>query len=178
MHDATADANRGALIDGRSEFTQAVRRSLAEAHRQRLRELCFVDTNFEVWPLDDAEVLDSLSAWARLPQRRLLMVGSRFDTIPRLFSRFTAWRGTFAHVVEAFATEVEPSQVPTLLLAVNLSGTSLSERSFLDYVLSFAEEPRVGRGLCFEITGNIAAIDQQRATRCLDLRGRNVQGDV
>ena len=117
MHDATADANRGALIDGRSEFTQAVRRSLAEAHRQRLRELCFVDTNFEVWPLDDAEVLDSLSAWARLPQRRLLMVGSRFDTIPRLFSRFTAWRGTFAHVVEAFATEVEPSQVPTLLLA-------------------------------------------------------------
>jgi diguanylate cyclase (GGDEF)-like protein/PAS domain S-box-containing protein len=41
---------------------------------------------------------------------------------------------------------------PTLLLAVNLSGTSLSERSFLDYVLSFAEEPRVGRGLCFEIT--------------------------
>ena len=31
-------ANRGALIDGRSEFTQAVRRSLAEAHRQRQRE--------------------------------------------------------------------------------------------------------------------------------------------
>ena len=117
MHDAKADANRGALIDGRSEFTQAVRRSLAQAHSQRQRELCFVDTDFEVWPLDDAEVLDTLSAWARLPQRRLLMVGSRFDTIPRLFSRFTTWRGTFAHVVEAFATEVEPSQVPTLLLA-------------------------------------------------------------
>ena len=57
MHDATADANRGALIDGRSEFTQAVRRSLAQAHRQRLRELCFVGTNFEVWPLDDAEAM-------------------------------------------------------------------------------------------------------------------------
>lgn len=117
MHDATADANRGALIDGRSEFTRAVRRSLTQACGQRQRELCFVDTDFEVWPLDDAEVLDTLSAWARLPQRRLLMVGSRFDTIPRLFSRFTTWRGTFAHVVEAFATEVEPSQVPTLLLA-------------------------------------------------------------
>jgi hypothetical protein len=117
MHDATANADRGALIDGRSEFTHAVRRSLAQALRQRERELCLVDSDFEVWPLDDAEVLDSLSAWARLPQRRLLMVGSRFDTIPRLFSRFTTWRGTFAHVVEAFATEVEPSQVPTLLLA-------------------------------------------------------------
>jgi hypothetical protein len=101
MHDATANADRGALIDGRSDFT----------------ELCFVDGNFEIWPLDDAEVLDTLNAWARLPQRRLLMVGSRFETIPRLFSRFTTWRGTFAHVVEAFATEVEPSQVPTLLLA-------------------------------------------------------------
>ena len=117
MHDATADADRGALIDGRSEFTQAVRRSLRQACRQHERELCFVDIDFELWPLDDAGVLGTLSEWARLPQRRLLMVGSRFDTIPRLFSRFTAWRGTFAHVVEAFATEVEPSQVPTLLLA-------------------------------------------------------------
>jgi hypothetical protein len=117
MQDATADADRGALIDGRSEFTQAVRRSLRQAYRQRERELCFVDIDFEIWPLDDAEVQGTLSEWARLPQRRLLMVGSRFDTIPRLFSRFTAWRGTFAHVVEAFATEVEPSQVPTLLLA-------------------------------------------------------------
>lgn len=117
MQDANADAERGALIDGRSEFTQAVRRSLAQAYRQRERELCLVDTNFEIWPLDDVEVQSTLSAWARLPQRRLLMVGSTFDMIPRLFSRFTAWRGTFAHVVEAFATEVEPSQVPTLLLA-------------------------------------------------------------
>ena len=57
--------NRGALIDGRSEFTQAVRRSLAQAHRQRQRELCFVDTDFEIWPLDDAEVLDTLDARGR-----------------------------------------------------------------------------------------------------------------
>ena len=116
MHDATADAERGALIDGRSEFTHAVRRSLDEACRQRHRELCFVDSDFEVWPLDDAVVLDTLSAWARLPQRRLLMVATRFDTVSRRFSRFTTWRGTYAHVVDAFATEIEPSQVPTLLL--------------------------------------------------------------
>jgi hypothetical protein len=127
MHDGTADTNRGALIDGRSEFTQAVRRSLAEAYRQRERELCVVDTDFEIWPLDDTEVLETLGAWARLPQRRLLMVGARFDTIPRRFSRFTAWRGTFAHVVEAFATEVEPSQVPTLLLCGS-SSLTLADR--------------------------------------------------
>lgn len=117
MHDAIANPDRGALIDGRSEFTDAVRRSLAQAWRQRERELWLVDTDFEIWPLDDADVQTALTAWARLPQRRLMMVGTRFETIPRLFPRFTAWRGTFAHVVEAFTTEIEPSQVPTLLLA-------------------------------------------------------------
>ena len=127
LHDATANADRGALIDGRSEFTHAVRRSLAQAWRQRERELCLVDSDFEIWPLDDADVLGALNAWARLPQRRLMVVGSRFDTIPRLFPRFTAWRGTFAHVVEAFATEVEPSQVPTLLLS-GASSLMLADR--------------------------------------------------
>jgi hypothetical protein len=123
MNDERTDQDRGLSIDGRSEFTQAVQRSLAQALHQRERELCLVDPDFEVWPLDDPQVLDTLAAWARLPQRRLLMVATRFDTIPRMFSRFTAWRGNFAHVVEAFATEVEPSQVPTLLLAGTASLT-------------------------------------------------------
>ena len=41
---------------------------------------------------------------------------------------------------------------PPFLFALNLSGTSLSDRSFLDFVLSLVEEPRIARGLCFEIT--------------------------
>ena len=117
MHDPSNAQERGSQIDGRREFTQAVQHSLALALRQREREIFFVDTDFEIWPLDDGVVLDHLSAWARLPQRRLVMVASKFDALPRLFSRFTAWRGNFAHVAEAFVTEVEPSQVPTLLLA-------------------------------------------------------------
>jgi EAL domain-containing protein (putative c-di-GMP-specific phosphodiesterase class I) len=39
-----------------------------------------------------------------------------------------------------------------LLLALNLSGTSLSDRAFLDFVLNLVEQPRIARGLCFEIT--------------------------
>jgi diguanylate cyclase (GGDEF)-like protein/PAS domain S-box-containing protein len=38
------------------------------------------------------------------------------------------------------------------LLAVNLSGNSICERSFLDYVLTLVEDPLIGRSLCFEIT--------------------------
>jgi hypothetical protein len=120
-NDKQVDAARDAVIDGRSAFTQAVQRSLALALRRRERELCWVDCDFDVWPLDDNEVLATLSAWARLPQRKLTIVATGFELLPRRFARFTAWRGTFAHVVEAFVTDVEPSQVPTLLLAGSAS---------------------------------------------------------
>jgi hypothetical protein len=111
------DEQRGAGIDGRSDFTAALRSALAQAVRSRERELCLVDPDFEGWPLDDEPLLSALTAWARQPQRRLLMVACSFDSLPRRFARFTEWRGTWAHVVEAFVTEIEPSQAPTLLLA-------------------------------------------------------------
>jgi len=112
------DASPGAaLIDGRTAFTEALQRALAQAAQSRERELWFVDPDFETWPLDDAQVLASLTAWARQPLRKLVLVAGSFGTVPRRFSRFAEWRGTWAHVVEAFVTEIEPSQIPTLLLA-------------------------------------------------------------
>jgi EAL domain-containing protein (putative c-di-GMP-specific phosphodiesterase class I) len=42
------------------------------------------------------------------------------------------------------------------LLAVNLSGTSLNDQSFLDFVLGFVGENDLGRSLCFEITETAA----------------------
>ena len=106
-----------ALIDGRSDFTAAVRTALSEAARERARELCFVDADFDAWPLDDGAVLSALAAWARLPKRRLLVIAGRFDDVPRRFPQFTAWRRTWAHLIECRATDVEASQIPTLLLA-------------------------------------------------------------
>jgi hypothetical protein len=111
----------GALIDGRNAFTAAMQQALEQAVQARERELCFVDPDFETWPLDDAQVLDTLTAWARQPLRRLLIVAGHFDHLPRRFARFTEWRGTWAHVVQAHATDVEPSQIPTLLLAGSAS---------------------------------------------------------
>lgn len=106
-----------APIDGRSAFTVALRMAMAQAALRREREICLVDPDFEVWPLDDAEFLASLAAWGRLPLRRMILVGCSFTLVPRRYPRFTEWRGTWAHVVEAHETEVEPSQVPTLALA-------------------------------------------------------------
>ncbi|HEY8053072.1 MAG TPA: PAS domain S-box protein [Steroidobacteraceae bacterium] len=42
------------------------------------------------------------------------------------------------------------------LLAVNLSGTSLNEQSFVDFMLHSVTEPAVARALCFEITETAA----------------------
>jgi hypothetical protein len=116
-----AGAAGGMPIDGRSAFTDAVRQALAHAVDARERELCLVDPDFETWPLDDAALLASLTAWARQPLRRLLLVACNFDLVPRRCPRFAEWRGIWAHVVEAHVTDVEPSQVPTLLLAGSCS---------------------------------------------------------
>ncbi|MDH4061667.1 MAG: hypothetical protein OEU94_12720 [Aquincola sp.] len=116
-HDTQSAAARGEPIDGRVAFADALRHSLAHALQARTRELCFVDPDFESWPLDDPAVLGALGAWARLPERRLIVVAASFEAMPRRFARFTEWRRTWAHVVEAHVTEVEPSQIPTLLLA-------------------------------------------------------------
>ena len=108
---------RHAAIDGRSDFTAAVRSALAQAVQGRARELCFVDPDFSTWPLEDADCLASLAAWARLPKRQLLIVAGQFDALPLRCPRFTAWRRTWAHVVDCRETDVEASQIPSLLLA-------------------------------------------------------------
>ena len=38
------------------------------------------------------------------------------------------------------------------LLALNLSGNSICERSFLDLLLTLVEDPQIARSLCFEVT--------------------------
>lgn len=107
-------------IDGRAEFAAAVRLTLQCAAQERVRELILVDSDFSGWPLEDAALLSALSRWARRPLRRMLMLACNFDTLPRQAPRFTAWRRTWAHVVECRSTDIEASQMPTLLLAGSL----------------------------------------------------------
>ena len=41
---------------------------------------------------------------------------------------------------------------PPFLFALNISGMSIGDRGFLEFALSLTEDPRIARGLCFEIT--------------------------
>lgn len=57
---------------------------------------------------------------------------------------------------------------PEFLFALNLSGTSLSERSFLDFVVNLIDSARVGDGLCFEITETAVITNMSQAVFFMD----------
>src|SRR6267154_927692 len=63
----------------------------------------------------------------------------------------------------ALLKERQLSGIPLPLLAVNLSGTSLNEQSFVDFVLHGVAEPALAGALCFEITETAAVTSLSNA---------------
>jgi Amt family ammonium transporter len=59
--------------------------------------------------------------------------------------------------------ERQQSGGPLPLLAVNLSGTSLNEQSFAEFVLQTVGEPAIAAALCFEITETAAVTSLSNA---------------
>ena len=104
-------------IDTRESFAAALRWGFENAAADGARCITCVDTSFEHWPLDDPGLLEGLTAWAKLPQRRLLLLAARYDEVPRRQPRFTAWRRDWAHAVTALqAPQDFAADLPTLLL--------------------------------------------------------------
>jgi diguanylate cyclase (GGDEF)-like protein/PAS domain S-box-containing protein len=59
------------------------------------------------------------------------------------------------------------------LIAVNLSGTSINDEDFLEFVLSRLHDERVAKALCFEITETAAVASLAKATHFMnELRAR------
>ena len=70
-------------------------------------------------------------------------------------------------------TERLNSGAPLPLLAVNLSGTSLNEQSFAEFVLQNVGESQVAKALCFEITETAAVTSLSNAIYFMrELKGR------
>lgn len=104
-------------ITSRSEFQAALRWGFETAIATNARRLIAVDTSFNDWPLDDPALHSQLTAWLRLPQRRLLLLAARYDELPRRHPRFVAWRALWAHAIEARApAEDEAADLPSLLV--------------------------------------------------------------
>ncbi len=104
-------------IDSREAFIQALRWGFDSAFAQQARCITCVDPSFEDWPLDDPALLGSLTAWVRLPLRRLVLLAASYEQVPRRQPRFTAWRRDFAHAIQALqAPEEFVPDLPTVLL--------------------------------------------------------------
>ena len=105
------------LIDSRASFAAALRWGFERAVANGARCISCVDANFEEWPLDDAELLQSLTAWLRLPQRRLVLLAANYASVPQRLPRFTAWRRDWSHAIQAWQPPQELAlDLPTLLL--------------------------------------------------------------
>jgi hypothetical protein len=123
-----SDAGSTAVIRSRSEFLESVRTLLRGLPQVKPRDLLIVDADFAPWPLGDADVVDALTRWVRLPARRLRLLGGRFDVIERGQPRFAAWRKAFAHAIECSTpSELEPGDMPSLLL-LDAVGVQLIDR--------------------------------------------------
>jgi hypothetical protein len=124
----TARLPQPRAIDSRAAFVAALQESLSVALAQRARAMFWVDSDFADWPLDDAQWLQQLADWLRLPQRRLVMLAAEPEAL-RLRSRFMACYGLWTHAigVRAPAPEDLPG-LPCLLLAERTAGLQVMDK--------------------------------------------------
>lgn len=104
-------------LRSRADFHAALRWSLDHALASRSRRLTWMDPDFAIWPLGDPGLLQALTHWLKLPQRRLVLIAHRFDAVPRLHPRFVAWRRDWSHAIDAWApSEGVEVHMPTLAI--------------------------------------------------------------
>lgn len=104
---------------------------------------------------------------------RLVLPGEFIPAAERYNVMPTIDRWVVQQAIERVRAHQARSSSP-LLLAVNLSGTSLNEQSFLEFVLQHASDPAIARSLCFEITETAAVTNLSNASyfmRELQVRG-------
>lgn len=109
-------------------FRDAVRWGVDEALARRSRLLRLSDPDFADWPLDDAAVLDALTAFVRLPGRRVRFVAADYRRIELSMPRLCAWRRTWGHALDTLAPVQQGLSLPIALLADRTHGVSVAQR--------------------------------------------------
>lgn len=117
MNEDSALPTMPSALRSRADFHDALRRLLSYAHTHRSRRLIWLDPDFSAWPLDDAAVLDVLTRWLRLPQRRLVLLAQTYETLARQSPRFVRWRRDWAHAIDTWSpSEGVQVLLPTLAI--------------------------------------------------------------
>lgn len=118
------------VIDSRASWAAALRWGFEHAAQQGARCITCVDPDFDDWPLNDAALLDTLTGWLRLPQRRLVLLAARYDAVPGRHPRFNAWRRDWTHAMQTWQAPDElAAELPSLLLDDRALSVQLLDRT-------------------------------------------------
>ena len=106
------------LLLGRSEIRAAWLALLAQP-QPKWRRITLVDADLADWPLDDAGVLQGLTAWLRQPGRQLHLLALDYNALARAHPRFARWRRDWVHRLSCGQPIVPASAAtwPSLALA-------------------------------------------------------------
>jgi hypothetical protein len=103
-------------IDSRSGFHAAIAWGFRESIAKGARRIVCVDADFADWPWDDGATLESLTAWLRLPQRRLELLALSYADVPRRSPRFNAWRRDWVHAMACWQVPQDwTEELPSVL---------------------------------------------------------------
>lgn len=97
--DAEGGLPRGRFL-GRLAFEEIILNAFQHAASEGWAEMILSDTDFSDWPLNQNAVIESLTAWAA-SGRTLTLLANQYDEVHRYQPRFTVWRRTWGHLVEA-----------------------------------------------------------------------------
>jgi hypothetical protein len=127
--DAADPAPRPPAIDSRSAFVAALHDATAQALARRARRMVWVDADFADWPLDDPDLLQRLTDWLRLPQRRLQLLAIDYEGVRRR-ARFMACYRLWSHAVSAHGpAQDDVATLPCLLLADDTTLVQLLDKT-------------------------------------------------
>jgi hypothetical protein len=155
-------------IQSRANFAAALRWGFEAAWAGPARRIVVADPDFAAWPLDDPALREGLTAWLRLPQRRLVLLARTYDDVPRRHPRFTAWRADWSHAVDAWVAPPElAADVPTVLVADALCSVQLLDS--VHWRGRAAADERLARGLADELDAVLQRCERGFAVRTLGL---------
>ncbi|MCK6419319.1 MAG: hypothetical protein L6Q73_00185 [Aquabacterium sp.] len=145
-----ADGREPALLHGRTECLHALRQTLLQSLDDGSPDVWWLDPDFVDWPLDDGDVIDALTRWARPAGRSLRLIGGRFDVTAHRHPRFARWRRDWSHRFEAW-TPVDPAQIadlPTLLVCARVGVEILDRIQWRARLLSQPQQVKQAREHC------------------------------
>jgi len=104
-------------VDSELAFGEAVHAGIETAREEGVRELTFCDPHFGFWPLSQDRVLSSLTAFLKVPGRRLTLLAQDYEHLRRRHPKFVRWRQVWGHVVSPLNVQSPTTDLPCLLLA-------------------------------------------------------------